>query len=120
MAVTSPPQRIPNVDEAQVPEAKLWGYVLNPNHPEGGPKARVFAAVLGIRRADWQHLRDQLLNGVRTAPARRIRSTEWGDLYEAAINVTGPTGRTHQVRTAWIIRPADSRPQLVTAYVDLP
>lgn len=103
-----------------MPKAKLWDYVLNPGHPQGGPKARVFAAVLGIGRADWQHLQDQLLNGVRTAETRHTQSTGWGDLYEAVMNVTGPTGHTHPVRTAWIIRPADSRPQLVTAYVDLP
>jgi len=33
-----------------VSEAKLRDYVLNPAHPQGGPKARVFAAVLGITR----------------------------------------------------------------------
>jgi len=51
---------LPNADLAQVSEAKLRDYVLNPAHPQGGPKARVFAAVLGITRTDWQYLRRQL------------------------------------------------------------
>jgi hypothetical protein len=41
------------------------------------PKARVFAAVLGITRTDWQYLRRQLLTGVRTAPAQLRATTQW-------------------------------------------
>lgn len=103
-----------------MPAAKLRDYLLNPVHPQGGPKARVFAAVLGVTRADWQYLRQQLVTGVRSAPAQLRRSTPWGDLYEAAFDVTGHDGRTHQVRTGWIIRTDDPRPHLITAYVDLP
>jgi hypothetical protein len=118
--VTSPLPRLPHAELAQVPPAKLRDYVLNPTHPQGGPKSRVFAAVLGITRADWQYLRQQLLTGVRSAPAQPRGSTPWGDLYEAAFDVTGPDGRVHRVRTGWIVRPDDPRPHLTTAYVDLP
>jgi hypothetical protein len=41
-------------------EAKLRDYMLNPAHPQGGPKARVLAAALGITRTDWQYLRRHL------------------------------------------------------------
>lgn len=118
--VTSPPAPLPHGDLAQVSAAKLRDYVLNPTHPQGGPKARVFAAVLGITATDWQYLRHQLLTGVRTAPAQLRDTTSWGDLYDVALDVTGPTGRVHRVRTGWIIRTGEHRPQLVTAYVDLP
>jgi len=105
---------------AQVSEAKLRDYMLNPAHPQGGPKARVFAAVLGITRNDWQYLRRQLLTGVRTAPAQLRGTTPWGDLYDVAFDVTGPGGCVHRVRTGWIIRLGQDRPHLITAYVDLP
>lgn len=95
-------------------------YVLNPLHPQGGPKARVFAAVLGITTSDWQYLRRQLLAGVRTAPAVLRGRTRWGDLYDVALDVTGTAGRVHRVRTGWIIQPGEGHPHLVTAYVDLP
>ena len=84
------------------------------------PKARVFAAVLGITRTDWQYLRRQLLTGVRTAPAQLRATTQWGALYDVAIDVTGPAGRMHRVRTGWIVRAGEDQPQLLTAYVDLP
>ena len=84
------------------------------------PKARVLAAALGITRTNWHYLRRQLLTGVRTAPAQLRATTQWGALYDVAINVTGPAGRMHRVRTGWIIRAGEDQPQLLTAYVDLP
>lgn len=102
-----------------MPAAKLRDYVLNPAHPQGGPKARVFAAVLGITRADWQYLRAQLLTQVRVTSATPRGSTKWGDLYEVLLNVRGRNGRTAQVRSGWIVRIDDERPHLTTAYVDL-
>jgi hypothetical protein len=118
--VTSAPSTLPRAKLAQVPAAKLRDYVLNATHPQGGPKARVFAAALGITGLDWQYLREQLLTGVQAAPARHVRSTTWGEFYEVVIDVTGRNGQVHAVRTGWIIRTDDPRPQLVTAYVDLP
>ena len=118
--VTSPQQRLPHAELAVVPAAKLRDYVLNPAHPQGGPKARVFAAVLGLTRADWQYLRDQLLAGVRVAPATPRGSTPWGQLYEVLVEVRGPGGRTARVRSGWIVRSGETRPHLTTAYVDLP
>lgn len=117
--VSSPEQRLPNAAIAVVPAAKLRDYVLNPAHPQGGPKARVFAAVLSITREDWRYLRDQLLAGVQVASATPRGSTHWGDLYEVTIQVQGRNGRTAQVRSGWIIRRDDDRPHLTTAYIDL-
>jgi len=51
---------------------------------------------------------------------RSCATTQWGALYDVAINVTGPAGRMHRVRTGWIIRAGEDQPQLLTAYVDLP
>lgn len=119
MLVNSSEQRLPNVELAVVPAAKLRDYVLNPAHPQGGPKARVFAAVLGLTRADWGYLREQLLAGVKVAPAAPRGSTQWGELHEALVEVRGGGGRVVWVRTGWILRFDDERPHLTTAYVDL-
>jgi hypothetical protein len=40
---------------------KLRDYCLNANHEEGKHKARVFASALGLRAADAEWMRDQLL-----------------------------------------------------------
>lgn len=111
--------RLPHADLSHVPVAKLRDYVLNADHPQGGPKARVFAAVLGMARDDWPELRRQLLTGVMSAPATLRATTQWGHIYEVIVPVTGTNGRTHSVRTGWIVRAGDKRPHLTTAYVDL-
>lgn len=39
--------KLPNAENAVIDIAKLRDYSLNPNHPEGKHKARVFQAKLG-------------------------------------------------------------------------
>jgi hypothetical protein len=51
---------LPRADAAEISDEKLRDYVLNPEHPLGRHKARVFAATLGIGRDDWAYLRDQI------------------------------------------------------------
>ena len=40
--------QLPNGEHARIPMEKLTDYCLNPAHPRGKDKARVFAALLGI------------------------------------------------------------------------
>lgn len=47
---------LPNADVAVIDLRKLSGYSLNPNHPEGGHKARVFAAALGFTQEHSEQL----------------------------------------------------------------
>jgi hypothetical protein len=53
--------RLPNPEQAHVELSKLTEYVLNPSHPRGRNKARVFASALKIGRAEAPVLRDWLL-----------------------------------------------------------
>jgi hypothetical protein len=59
--------KLPNAENAVVDIAKLHDYCLNPNHPEGKHKARVFLAKLGIGRNDAERLRQLILEGILTA-----------------------------------------------------
>ncbi|MBW4596036.1 MAG: hypothetical protein KME46_24830 [Brasilonema angustatum HA4187-MV1] len=40
--------KLPNPEQAVIDRQKLSGYCLNPEHPEGRHKARLFKSVLGI------------------------------------------------------------------------
>lgn len=55
---------LPHADSAIVPIEKLRDYVLDPEHPVGKHKARVFAAALGIRRNDAPRLKSLILKGI--------------------------------------------------------
>ncbi len=60
---------------AVIPAEKLVRYALDPAHPRGCHKARVFSAALDIGREDWRYLREQLYGGVLDAPVRGMRIT---------------------------------------------
>ena len=102
-----------------MPEEKLSGYALDRAHPRGCHKARVFSSALGIERADWRYLRDQLVEGVVEAPVLGTRITPFGVLYEVVVLVDGLNGATAPVAAIWIIE-GDLPPRLVSTWVDIP
>jgi hypothetical protein len=97
-----------------VEPTKLRDYALDPDHPVGGSKARVFRAALGFSRTDWAKLGDALVAGVQTEPIVGERPGPNGPVYEVVIPVSGPNGRTAHVTTAWA---GVGAPRLVTAYI---
>jgi hypothetical protein len=111
--------RVPRADEAVVPEDKLARYALDPEHPRGRHKARVFSAALGIGRGDWRYLRDQLIDSVTDAPVLGTRITPFGVLYETLALVDGLNGTTAPVAAIWIVE-EDHPPRLVSTWVDIP
>ena len=52
-----------NADRAVVDERKVRDYLVNPLHPWGRHKARMFAAALGYRRSDHARLIAQIREG---------------------------------------------------------
>lgn len=55
------PMHIPHAENAIVDIRKLRDYCLNPEHPEGKHKARLFVAALGMTEANAEPLHDALL-----------------------------------------------------------
>jgi hypothetical protein len=118
MTETQPPLQLPRADEATIAPEKLRDYALNPEHePDGKHKARVFAAALDIRQANWEYLRDQILERLPDAPVSGIRQTAWGRDYEVVIWIDGLNGERKPVVTAWHVEGAEP-PDLITTYVE--
>ena len=105
---------LPGAAKAVIPPAKLAGYVLNPDHPVGGHKARVLASALGYTAANADELGVQLLAGLKGCKATSALLDTHGQRWEVDVPVTGPAG-SGTVRTGWIVRPGDDAPQLVSA-----
>ncbi len=61
--------KLPNAANAYVDLAKLHDYCLNPEHPRGQHKARVFAQALGLTAVHAEELRQNLLDAVRSSDA---------------------------------------------------
>jgi hypothetical protein len=71
--------RLPGGELAIVDRTKLTEYCLDPRHPRGKHKARVFASVLGITIREEDLLRSALLQAARTANATIMASDRFGD-----------------------------------------
>ncbi len=108
--------KLPNGQRAVVDVVKLTDYCLNPDHPRGKHKARVFEATCGITVEHAELLRQQLLDAAEHADAVPADSLGFGARYVIELTVQGPSG-TARVRSAWIIRQSEDFPRFVSAYV---
>jgi hypothetical protein len=108
--------KLPNAERAVVDIAKLRAYALNPAHPEGKHKARVFVALLGFTSADAERLREMILATVLTQEATQGVTDEHGTRYAVDFETQSLRSRV-TVRTAWIIDTGETVPRLVSCYV---
>ncbi len=111
---------LPRAEDAVIPEDKLRDYALNPEHPTGRHKARVFASALGISRDDWRYLRDEIAGKLPTARVSAVRESPYGFLYDLPMLLEGRNGATEEVITAWFVSKHQAAPRLVSAYVNTP
>jgi hypothetical protein len=109
--------KIPNADRAYIDRKKIESYTLNPEHPYGKHKARVFAAGLGLGLDHVDLLYDNLMNAVQTLDAQPGLLDENGQRYTIEFEMTGPDQKTGIIRSAWNVRPNEDFPRYVTAYV---
>lgn len=67
--------KMPGGEAAIVDRVKLTEYCLNPEHPRGKHKARVFAAALGFTAGHADELRTALLTAPRQRTLRQRHGT---------------------------------------------
>jgi hypothetical protein len=106
-------QRLSNADQATMDPNKFTGYALNPDHPVGGNKAKVFASATGFTKENAQDLMDQIQHGVTQHTPVPGKVDQWGHRYTVEIPVTGPTG-SGTVTTGWIYKAGEDNPTLTT------
>ena len=107
--------KLPDVDRAQIPKAKVVKYLLSPTHPDGGGKAEFFTA-MGFRREEWQVLADSLRQVARDFPVTKSMTSPHGRKYIIDGVLPTPSGQRPIVRTVWIVDAGTETPRLVTAY----
>ena len=107
--------KLPNAESAFVDPEKLRRYALDPTHRVGRQKARLFAALLGLSVEDAEELRSILLDAGRTIDAELGERDEHGQRYRIDFVLTW-RGRQALLRSAWIVRPEEGFPSLITCY----
>lgn len=108
--------KLPNGERAVIPLEKLTEYSLNPEHPTGRHKARVFRAALGLTLKDADFLREEVHLAARTGEAVASTPTEYGERYVIDFVMTTDSGSA-TVRTSWMIRKDEDFPRLTSCYV---
>ena len=83
--------KMPGGDAAIVDRRKLTGYCLNPDHPRGKHKARVFAT-LGLTAENADQLRAALLKAAASSDAQAAASDQFGDRY-VLVSLRDPKAR---------------------------
>jgi hypothetical protein len=91
---------------------KVDGYLLNPEHVKGGPKADWFNQALGLTRENAAELERQIVFDLGRAVQTGV--TQFGTTYNQVIPITGANGKTIDVLFVWI-RNDDGVVRLVTA-----
>ncbi|MFT3729443.1 MAG: hypothetical protein QM759_16585 [Terricaulis sp.] len=109
--------KLPNGERADIPLVRLSSYLLNPAHPTGKHKARVFAAALGLATADAPALQAWLQTLAREGEAIDGLRDSHGQRFAISGEFTY-NGRLAMVRTAWIVRAGRDYPEFLTAFVE--
>lgn len=105
--------RIPHLDLAVVPEAKIVNYLLSIRHSSGRAKAR-FLEGFGFRAQDWHVLRDAIIAHAGANDITASHRTRFGTRYEIDGPLPTPEGRTPIVRVVWFVEAQENIPRLVT------
>jgi Domain of unknown function (DUF6883) len=107
--------QLPSATEAEVPEAKVVLYLLNPNHRSGKSKAHFFSAH-GFAIGRWEELADALRqHAVEHNVSRQINSP-LGLRYVVEGLMTMPDETVAIIRSVWFIESGERVPRFVTAY----
>ncbi|MFB9266899.1 DUF6883 domain-containing protein [Bradyrhizobium erythrophlei] len=109
-------KRLPNGDQAILDLRKIEDYCLNPSHPRGRHKARVFREALGLQWSDASWLRNALLEAARSGEAVQDGEDAWGRYWRLDATVRRQE-KSVVVRTIWIVRTGESVPRFVSCWV---
>ncbi len=107
--------RLPYLERAVVPEAKITDYLLSPSHPAGRGKAAFFEH-FGFSAASWQALAEALLRHASAHEVAKTERTPFGTNYVVEGTLHTPSGRMPAVRSVWFIGEGKRTPRLVSAY----
>ena len=104
-----------NAAQAIIEPGKLRGYLLSRTHPVGRFKA-IFFRSLGYSVSRWQLLEIDLRKHLVANEPESEEVTAHGRKFVVRGRIEGPSGRSAELVTVWIILAGEEVPQFVTAY----
>lgn len=95
----------------EIDRAKLTGYLLNLQHPDGGTKAKFF---IGNGYSTESEMRTLLLTIINTNPVKQGIQTEFGAKY--IVEGLLPGKEAVMLRIVWVVLHGENCCRFVTAY----
>lgn len=114
-AVAEGSSRLLGANRAIIDVRKLTEYALNPSHPVGGNKAKVFKQI-GFTLENAADLLEQIRKGVMEVTPIAGKVDQFGARFTLDIPVVSAAGGG-VVRTGWIFKPGSMTPELTTLFV---
>lgn len=107
--------KLPNHEQATVPEAKIVRYLLDLTHPVGRSKARFFLS-FGFTQENWQEMAAALKAHAATHEVASTEESDDGTRYVVEGEMSTPDKRNPGVRAVWYIEKEQEIPRFITAY----
>ena len=99
-----------------VSPAKVQEYLLNPNHPVGGAKARFFLGI-GYSRQHYEQLAADLILHGHTCAVTEEKQSPYGVKFVVDGPLLAPNGREYPIRTVWMEQSPGILVLLITAHL---
>lgn len=107
---------LPFYENACIDIEKLKDYCLNPYHPVGKNKARVFQSLLDLDQNDALWLKNEIFKKLSSSPATEKELDKYGRRYEVEMEIENGDLRAN-VTTVWILAQGTSYPRFITCYI---
>jgi hypothetical protein len=107
--------KLPHLEKAMVPQAKVTDYLLSDTHLDGRHKEAFFTAY-GFAKESWDTLAETLLQHAAEHEVAKAEDSPFGTRYVVEGIIRTPDGRTALLRSVWFIRHGEEEPRLATAY----
>lgn len=111
-----PERKLPNAENAIVPDAKFTKYIFDGAHTEELAKGHAFSSRLGYDINNWQELQNEIRHRALKYPAIFKDNNGYGDRYEQKIVIYGKNGTPANVIVVWMHKP-DGSMSMSSAYI---
>ncbi len=108
--------KLPNAEQAIVDPPKIRDYCLNPEHPRGKHKARIFKSALGLTKQDAAEFITEIKDRIQEEDCEKGEGDQYGQRYTVDIPIERKSLKA-VVRTCWIIKRDEMNPRLTTCYL---
>ncbi len=109
--------KLPNRVQAIIPEGKLTDYCLNPFHPDGKHKAKVFKRALGITQENSEELKRLVLQSAQSGEVIKEQENDFGKIYRVECEIEG-INQKEILCTLWIVHKGDYTPYLTSCIIE--